>query len=276
MDRDQTPSLTSGGRRLVPLIGAGVVVVVLAALLITTSARRVAPPPPPPVATTDAAARAEGYAVWARNDDGSPLRWDPCSPIVLIPNLDAAYPGAAEDLAVAVDLLASTTGLELHLGDPVDEQAGVDRPATQRGPDGWSWSAVLIAWIEPGSGGLPLRSFDRGLAVPVAAGEDGARVYVTGQIVFNAARDDLVPGFGDRADAWGSTLLHELMHLLGLDHVDDPTQLMWTFPGEGPVELGDGDRAGLRAVGAAAGCLPVPPAEEVVVRLPDLDVAPSR
>jgi hypothetical protein len=34
---------------------------------------------------------------------------------------------------------------------------------------------------------------------------------------------------------------------------------MSTDPGSGPVELGPGDLRGLRAVGADAGCLAVPP-----------------
>ena len=44
-------------------------------------------------------------------------------------------------------------------------------------------------------------------------------------------------------------MLHEIGHVLGLDHVDDPTQIM--NPTAGVTELGDGDRAGLAAVGAS-------------------------
>jgi hypothetical protein len=35
----------------------------------------------------------------------------------------------------------------------------------------------------------------------------------------------------DREHSWGATLLHELGHLVGLAHVDDPDQLMSTYPG---------------------------------------------
>ena len=63
-------------------------------------------------------------------------------------------------------------------------------------------------------------------------------------------------GFGDRY-AHGSVLLHELGHIIGLDHVKDPDQLMYTghhthvrLRGFGP-----GDLEGLRRLGRDAGCL---------------------
>ena len=84
---------------------------------------------------------------------------------------------------------------------------------------------------------------------------------MTGQVVLNAARTDLIDGFADRRDAIGATLLHELGHLLGLAHVEDVSQLMSTDPGSGPVVLCAGDLAGLRAIGAQSGCNPAPPAE---------------
>jgi hypothetical protein len=127
---------------------------------------------------------------------------------------------------------------------------------------------VLIAWADPSTPGLPLRDTDRGVAVPIAVGPAGDRTYVTGQVLLNAARDDLVPGFGDRAEAWGATLLHELLHVLGLGHVDDPSQLMYVHPGRGPVTLGEGDRAGLSAIGPTQGCRAVPPARPVTVAEP--------
>lgn len=176
--------------------------------------------------------------------------------------------GAVGDLRQALALLAEASGLDLDLVGTTTERPDVDRPlAEPDGAGGWRWRPVLVAWEEPGVSGLPLTALDRGVAVPVAVRDGEREALVTGQVVLNARRTDLVPGFGDRRDAWGATLTHELGHLLGLAHVDDPRQLMATDPGSGPVELGAGDRAGLRAVGAAAGCLDVPEPDRRTLRV---------
>ncbi|MET3351312.1 UNVERIFIED_ORG: putative Zn-dependent protease [Arthrobacter sp. UYEF1] len=50
-------------------------------------------------------------------------------------------------------------------------------------------------------------------------------------------------------------LMQELGHVLGLDHVDDPTQLM--YGNSGQFDFGDGDRAGLALLGTGE-CVPRP------------------
>jgi hypothetical protein len=123
---------------------------------------------------------------------------------------------------------------------------------------------VLISWVPGDSIDLPLSDAERGVAVPVAVRDDGQRVFVTGQVVLNADKT-LLPMFEDRHASWGAVLLHELGHLVGLGHVDDPAQLMAPTPGFGEVRFGAGDRAGLAAVGADSGCLRVPPPRDVAV-----------
>jgi hypothetical protein len=210
------------------------------------------------VAAGPAGASAEGFDVWSRNDDGVPVRWDPCSPIDLVLDPTDAPAGAAADLEEAVDRLRDASGLDLRVLGTTDESPTGNRPPYQPERYGERWAPVLVAWARPGDDGNRLRDTDRGVAVPVAAGPEGDRTYVTGQIVLHAGRDDLVAGFEDRARSWGSTLLHELVHVLGLGHVDDPDELMYVHPGDGPVELGPGDLAGLAAVGPDHGCRDVP------------------
>ncbi|MFU8839962.1 MAG: hypothetical protein ACNA8R_04490 [Nitriliruptoraceae bacterium] len=211
-----------------------------------------------PVEAVTAAGPRAGFEVWAVNDDGQPVRWDPCHPIEVVLSPDGAPAGAAADLDEALVRLTAASGLELIAAGTTEERPGAARLPYQPERYGERWAPILVAWAAPGEAGLPLRTTDRGIAIPVAGGPTGDRTFLTAQIVLNRDRDDLVVGFGDRTDSWGATLLHELSHALGLDHVDDPDQLMSVYPGSGPVELGAGDLAGLIAIGAHNGCRATP------------------
>lgn len=214
----------------------------------------------PAPSTEDVPPPSVGYAVWGTDRQGDPLRWDACRPVPFVLNPHGAPDEAEADLREALAILREASGLELVLAGVTDERPDVRRPLVVQDEAGWRWRPVLVAWGASGEGGMPLTVHDRGVALPVAVRAAGREAFVTGQVVINAARTDLVPGFGDRSDALGATLLHELGHVLGLDHVADGTQIMGELPGRGPVVLGAGDRAGLQAVGAAMGCNPAPPA----------------
>ncbi|MEX2550602.1 MAG: hypothetical protein WD638_10270 [Nitriliruptoraceae bacterium] len=212
-----------------------------------------------------------GFTVWERNRDGEPIRWDPCSPIELVWRPDGAPVGARADLEAARHRAAEATGLDLTLRGRSDEPVTDPRLPYQPERYGDRWAPVSVAWTTSAEAGSRLLDTDRGVAMPIAVGPAGDRTYVSGQILLNAERDDLRAGFDDRAHSWGATLLHELLHVLGLGHVDDPDELMYEFPGEGPVELGPGDRAGADAIGASNGCRDVPAAGPVEVVEPPAD-----
>lgn len=202
-----------------------------------------------------------GFALWGSDGRGGALRWDGCAPVRFVLSTVDAPPQAEDDVRTALGMLAEASGLALVLEGTTEERPDADRPLVERSGDGWRWRPVLVAWARPGDTRLPLTALDRGIAVPVAVRDGDRAALVTGLVVINAARTDLVAGFGDRSDAVGATLLHELGHVLGLDHVDDVTQIMSEDPGSGPVRLGAGDLAGLRTVGAEAGCSPGPAPE---------------
>jgi hypothetical protein len=247
------------------VLGVGVAIGILVALR---------PPTTPSVGDAEIGASEEGYAVWARNADGLPVRWDPCSPVEIVVS-EVGGPPTYDTRAVLADVeraaatLAAASGLRIEVLGTSDEVPDADR-STMTTDGGQRWAPVLVGWRPPGEGALPLRDVDRGVAVPIAVGPAGDRVYVTAQVVLNPERVDLVAGAADRSTSWGATVLHELAHVLGLAHVDDPSQLLHTYPGTGPVALGAGDLAGLRAVGTeAGGCLEVPRPRELDVELPD-------
>jgi hypothetical protein len=79
--------------------------------------------------------------------------------------------------------------------------------------------------------------------------------YFGGIIVMDADAT-ATRGFGYRY-AHGSVLLHELGHIMGLDHVRDPDQLMYSGrrPNFSVSVFGAGDLEGLRRLGEDAGCL---------------------
>ncbi|MEX2328344.1 MAG: hypothetical protein WD575_01330 [Nitriliruptoraceae bacterium] len=221
------------------------------------------PPPEPhveaPARSTDAVDDLE-YVPWDRNPDGTPVRWDPCEPIVLVVNPAGGPDGWLERFDEAIDVLRDH-GVDLVIEGHVDERPDAERRAHQPDRYGHRWAPVLVAWSTPGESGLGLRATDRALAVPIAVGTSRQRNLVTAQVVFNADRTRAPHALrldgDDREDGWVAVFVHELLHVVGLDHVDDPAQLMHHAPGAGPVELGDGDLAGLRTL-TSGGCVPAP------------------
>lgn len=252
-------------------LGAGLAVLSLA-VFVAAAARVMGPtedPAPTPTSgSSTVLAQRDGYALWGTQPDGSPVRWNGCEPIQWMLNPEGAPDQGREALSLAMARISAVSGLEFEFVGMTGEVPTSDRPLVVDGGDGERWAPVLVAWVPGDSIDLPLSDMERGVAVPVAVREGDRQVFVTGQVVLNADKT-LLPMFEDRHASWGAVLLHELGHLVGLDHVDDPAQLMAPTPGFGEVDLGEGDEAGLRAVGAEAGCLEVPAPRELDVSYED-------
>ena len=94
------------------------------------------------------------------------------------------------------------------------------------------------------------------LAEPGVVGEggstateiDGHLVNLTGQVSLDgpALAEDVERGHPEAVQA---VIMHELGHLVGLDHVDDPTELMAPV-NTGQYRFGPGDRQGLADLGS--------------------------
>ena len=201
------------------------------------------------------AAESDRYRfAWTRPGSDAPVAYDPCRPIHVVVNNRTAPPGADVLLAAALEAVRRATGLVFVVDGPTDEAPNPKRPPYQ--PDRYPkrWAPVLVAWSDPveaptlagavaGSGG----------SMALSVGDD--RLYVTGGVTLDGPQLRTVLGErGGKAEV-RAVLEHELGHLVGLDHVPDPTQLMNPDRVRGRVSFGAGDLTGLALLGQGS-CFP--------------------
>ncbi|HWH27446.1 MAG TPA: matrixin family metalloprotease [Mycobacteriales bacterium] len=206
---------------------------------------RLAPLPP-------AVAGSGGYAFAAVQPYGTtrPVAFDPCRPVRWAVRRDGELPGGDALLEEAVDEVAAATGLVFERLPDTDEPPSADRALVQPDRYGPGIVPVLVAWTDEDE--WPAL---RGLVAGIAGGQwlDGggvdSRRYVTGHLLLDAEQlAETLAGPDGRARV-RAVLLHELAHVVGLGHVDDPDALLAPLHSDQPG-YGPGDLRGLRAVGA--------------------------
>lgn len=186
-----------------------------------------------------------------QDDSTEPVAYDPCRQIPVVVNPRTAPTGAEELLSDALDTISGITGLSFALQGPTDEQIVEDRKPFQPDRYGDRWAPVLVAWSDPPE----LAALDGPVAgvggsTPAYTLDDGPVVYVTGIVALDG------PAFAEiltRDEGYAvatAIVLHELAHLVGLDHVEDNGQLMGE--GDGALEPQAGDLAGLARLGRGA------------------------
>lgn len=225
---------------------------VLALLTAACAVVWVATPPGEPLGRPATAPAGQGgYAFLDERPDGSgrPVTFDPCRPIHVVVRPDGAPPSGPAMVAAALAEVSRATGL-VFVDDgptrepPADEQHLAGRWSLRSAP-----TPVLIAWATedewPSLAGSVV-----GEAGPVS--QTFARStprFVTGQVVLDAMDLAHAPGDAVAAETVRLVAMHELGHLVGLGHVDDPTELMHAETGLALTGFGSGDLRGLHELG---------------------------
>lgn len=175
-----------------------------------------------------------------------PIAYNPCRPIEFVVYHDPAPDGSEGILDEALAIVSDASGFEFSYLGPAEN------PLAQRRPDSTSQQEpVLIGWATSadveqlegraiGLGGSSTWAWDA---------SRGEFEYIKGVVLLEAPALGEMLERPDGRDLVRAVIVHELGHLLGLDHVRDPDQLMHA-ENRGQTELGEGDLAGLAAVGA--------------------------
>jgi hypothetical protein len=216
-------------------------------------------PPPPadlatrPLGTPTIVPDSGGSVAFLQTQAGStqPVAYDPCRPIHVV--VRSRGESAAADALVesALAEVSRVTGLRVLVDGGTDEPPSARRPVADRARYGDRFSPVLVAWSDaqeyPALAGPVIA---RGGSSSVTTDGPGTTRYVTGEVVLDTPEITSLLAQPYGADRVRGVVLHELGHLVGLDHVEDPGELMYPKAYADRVTFGPGDLRGLAALGS--------------------------
>lgn len=222
------------------------------------------PPPgyeaaPSPLGTPPASTGSTAFVLQESPKAGQDLvAYDPCRPVHYVVRPDNAPAGGDILIREAVAGASQASGLQFVYDGPTTEAPSDDRQAFQPDRYGKRWAPVLIAWSTPAEtpglagdvAGLGGSSYAQATGQPLVP-----LVLAAGQVSLDAPDlANIAAARPDGAAAVRAVIMHELGHVLGLDHVSDPAQLM-SAENRGVMDFAEGDRAGLALLGAGP-CVP--------------------
>lgn len=188
-------------------------------------------------------------------DSSGPVAYDPCRAIRVVVNERAAPAGSDGIVAEALAEIGRATGLVFEVEGPTAEPPGDDRQPRQPDRYGDRWAPVLVAWSDPvESPALAGDVAGTGGSTWVGAAPNRA-VFVTGAVSLDGPQLGEQLSRPDVRSSVRAVVMHELAHVVGLDHVDDPAELMYPSSQPGVVAFGSGDLTGLARLGRGE-CFP--------------------
>lgn len=206
--------------------------------------------PAPLTATSDS------YRFLAHQTDGrTPVAYDPCRPIHYVIRQQGEPAGGAQIVTDAISRVSHATGLRFVSDGETSEAPSRQRPSYQPQRYGDRWAPVLISWVTAkenpdfaadvtGQGGSSAVGFP-----------NRPNAYVTGAVALDSGKLTSILLRPHGQEIVRGVVLHELGHLVGLDHVTAENQLMYPQSQPGVTDFGAGDLTGLAALGRGT-CLP--------------------
>lgn len=200
----------------------------------------------PPVVAEKASARSYRFLAHQRGAPDEPVTYDPCRPIEVVLNPQGAPPDAEQLVLQAMSRVHQATGLVFVYRGTSDRRPGWRAPLVPMGSPGGS--PVLVSWATEDE--VPqLAGSVAGLGGSTRVTTDGGLLhYVTGQVTLDRDAFAQIAQRSNGQSQEQAILYHEFGHLVGLDHVPDPHQLMYAS-NTGQLDFAPGDLAGLARLG---------------------------